>query len=186
MYKMFAGIALSLVLIGSTPGAAEEVLIPTILPDPPLITMQLTPKGEVVQLIFADGRVVNDPEVDLEDLRGIDLLEIYNLPFDFWLLEPSGSDNDPPACRRPLSDGCQYFAEHNVLYHLNERAQPSRITDLDGKEIPVRWDYLARLDGGKTDIPGYRTFTLIDYQTAEGDFQTRILKPAAIGAITPK
>ena len=184
MYKMFRSFAVSLALMSSIPGEAKEVLIPTVLPEPALTTMRITPGGQVVQLGFEDGSVIDNPEVDIESLQGIDILEVYNLPFDLWFLETDAANNDP-VCHKGISRGCSFLADHDFVFHFDDIGEPYKVTDVEGKELPVEWDFLARLDGGRADVLGHRTFTMIDYKTSpDGEMQRGILTPAALGPMT--
>jgi hypothetical protein len=182
MDKMFGRIAVGLVLLSSTLADAKEVLIPTVLPEPSLTTMRITPQGEVVQIGFADDSVIDNPEIDIQSLRDIDIVQVYMLPFDLWFIETAAS-NDDPLCHWWLSWGCKFLSDQDFVFYFDQNGQPNKVTDVEGKELPVEWDLFARLDGGKADVLGHRTFTMVDYRTSpDGEMQRRILKDPAMTA----
>jgi hypothetical protein len=113
MDKMFRSAAAGLVLMASIPREAEEVSISTVFPQPALTTMEITRSGEVVQIRFEDDKVIDNPEVDIQSSRDIDIVEVYILPFDLWFLEIDASKNS--LCHDWLSNGCKYIAGYNVL-----------------------------------------------------------------------
>ncbi len=178
MYKMWLGLLFTVTMIAPLCVEADEVSIPHVVPEPRLTTMRITSEGEVTQLGFADGSVIDNPEVGLETLRNVDLLEIYNIPFDLWRLETE--EGLFWLTRSPASRGLAFAAEGDYVIYLNENELPNKVTDAEGNELAVKEDYLASLDGGSANILGYRTFTMIEYRTSpDGEVQRRILRTAA-------
>jgi hypothetical protein len=178
MYKMWLVLLMTVAMVAPLCVEAEEVSVPHVVPDPRLTTMRITSEGEVTQLEFADGSEIENPEVSIETLRNVDLLEIYNIPFDLWHLETEEGLFWPT--RSPASRGLVFATEGDYVIYLNENEQPNKVTDAEGNELAVKEDYLASLDGGRANILGYRAFTMIEYRTSpDGEVQRRILKTAA-------